>query len=163
MKIKSIYFIVIIFFLLHLDASAQYRYNKHKYNASEYQPQYGDKYSPKGCGFASFCLPGLGQAIAGEPVRGLKFFGFSILTFGVSSAIYKVSTAQNPYVGPSSAIVAIIIFHIIDVSDAIKVAKVNNMADWDRKKTTGSLYMLPNLDWCNGNQKAFGIKVGYTF
>ena len=55
-------------------ANAQYKINKTKYDYSTWTYEEGDPYNPTTCGILSF-IPGVGQMVAGEFVRGAAFLG----------------------------------------------------------------------------------------
>ena len=62
-----------------LPIEAQYKKNKTRYDHKAYVYKSGDRYIPVLAGFCSLPVPGLGQAISGEPIRGLAFLGGSVV------------------------------------------------------------------------------------
>ena len=61
--------------IINFSVNAQYKINKHKYDYHSYSYQNSDKYQPPVSGITSFLVPGLGQTISGETIRGIAFFG----------------------------------------------------------------------------------------
>ena len=129
-------------FLISLVCSpifGQYRINKLNYNAHEYVYQPGDRYDPTLAGVASFLVPGLGQMVAGETGRGLLFFGGFVVSYSIalsgaidiaSHPIENRKTGPKIYIG-TAGVLAMWIWSIVD---AVKVAKVNNLAYRDKNK-----------------------------
>jgi len=94
---------------------AQYKINKTRYDYRTYTYQDGDKYNPAVAGITSFLIPGLGQVISGETIRGLAFFGgfslalastsfgmimtFAILGSGISGETPKRGRSVLNYAG----------------------------------------------------------------
>ena len=120
----------------------KYREIKNLYNSKNYIKQIGDRYSPGWLGFASFIIPGLGQAIEGEWWRAAGFFlGSVTLSSIVSNNInvtYTNGTAQYEAT-PASRIFALatLAFDIWNICDAVHVAKVKNMYYQDIRAQRG--------------------------
>ena len=107
-----------------------------------YQP--GDRYDPTLAGVASFLVPGLGQVLAGGRGRGLLFFAGSVVssaltisslsknTVLISDGYYSETrkTSGSTYIG----LIASAGIWIWSIVDAVKVAKVNNLAYRDKNK-----------------------------
>jgi hypothetical protein len=94
-------------------------------------------------GFASLIIPGLGQILEGETVRGLGFFGGFV---GLNIIKYKIRMrllSGSPKNVKSLNTVVLAGLHIWSFFDAIHVAKVNNMVFRDQNKTTFDLQLLP--------------------
>ena len=160
---KRIILLALVAMATALSASAQIAPAKYKdinkeYNYKAYQKSEIDPYKPGLSALASFIVPGLGQALSGEIVRGLCFFGGSV----VCSAVIR--SASNTY--SSLAITdqdgtitgftdeekagqcAVIMFGTLacDIAlsiwsciDASHVAKVKNMYYQDQYGKLGSL------------------------
>ena len=162
MKILALIIAGLIF--LNLITDAQYRINKTKYDLKAYHYQFGDPFNPGVMGFASFVIPGLGQILEGETVRGLGFFGgfvgLNIIKYrirmghpiGSSNKVTSLNTVRYVLAG----------LHIWSLFDAIHVARVNNMAFRDQNKTTFDLQLLPyvgSYDYSTLNNE---VPVGLT-
>lgn len=139
--------LLMLSFLISLVCSpifGQYRINKLNYNAHKYVYQPGDRYDPTLAGVASFLVPGLGQVLAGETGRGLLFFAGSVVssaltisslsknTVLISDGYYSETrkTSGSTYIG----LIASAGIWIWSIVDAVKVAKVNNLAYRDKNK-----------------------------
>lgn len=166
MKITLILIIITCFCT---NLKGQYRINKEKYNSSEYFYQPGDPYNPLICGVASYIIPGLGQMVAGETGRGLIFTGAffgSVVVAGVGAIGSLDKSNNNPeatillVAGITGAAVSM----IGSIVDAVKVAKVNNLAYRDKKRTSYNFNVQP---YYTGNAalvgQSVGLKVGVRF
>jgi hypothetical protein len=146
---KSCFLFSFLLFVFLSSACAQYRMNKEKYDFHHYSYQKTDQYRPLISGFASFVIPGLGQTFAGEPLRGLAFFGgFTACTLVASVGLLMsvqiigsgISGETPPRGGPALFVAGAIGMYTVDiwsVIDAVRVAKVNNLAIRDKKLTVG--------------------------
>ncbi len=100
-------------------------------------------------------MPGLGQAIADEPLRGLAFFGIYLASAipMTQSAGYlltgepnlKLSTNQANIIFVTSAS-TMLLTQIIAAIDAGRVARVNSMALRD-KNTRSQLQFYPRVNF----------------
>lgn len=128
--------------LINFSVDAQYKINKTKYNFKEYKYQVGDRHNPSVLGYTSFIIPGLGQMISGEGWRGSAFLGGAvgcgILTaVGVTYSEKYSGEEENGTVGSGLVIFGLVGMIAVDIwatVDAIRVAKVNNMAWRDENK-----------------------------
>ncbi len=140
--------LVICFVSLFVQLNAQtYKQNKLVYNPKLYVPEYPDPYDPALCGIASLFIPGLGQMLAGEVGRGFAFLGGNV-AFGavaVAGSIMMSFDYTNNYdskMFPSGLGLALVgtlgmlSINIWSITDAVRVAKVNNMYIRDLRKTT---------------------------
>jgi hypothetical protein len=162
---KPLTLIIAGLFILNLMTNAQYRINKTKYDLKAYHYQYGDPFNPGVMGFASLVIPGLGQILEGETVRGFGFVGGWI---GLNIIKYKIR--MRPSIGSSNYekslnTVRYVLagLHIWSLFDAIHVARVNNMVFRDQNKTTFDLQLLPyvgSIAYFTLNNE---IPVGLTF
>lgn len=142
---------------------------------SGYVRQPGDPYDPVLAGVASYFVPGLGQMISGETLRGLAFMGGELLAYSTAmigfAAILNTTTYYDePMFVPlesatynsnnrrtnqfwSNAGVAMTItgiagwigIHIWNIVDAVQVAKVNNMYFQAQRQQEFSLSLRPFL------------------
>jgi hypothetical protein len=138
-----------IIFIISVSANAQYRINKTNYNYRDYSHQAGDRYSPTGAGIESFFLPGLGQMIAGEGVRGVVFLtgatGCMVLLGIGMTDMYTESTEAS---GGGLYLAGLLGYMVVDIwaiVDAVRVAKVNNLAFRDKKSTSFNLKIEPYI------------------
>ena len=134
--------------ILNFNSNAQYRLNKEKYNSSEYFHQTGDPYNPLICGAASFYLPGLGQILAGETGRGLIFTGAyfgSVVVAGVGAfgSLNKSSNNLESNILLIAGLTGAAITMVGSIVDAVKVAKVNNLAFRDKRRASYNLDLQP--------------------
>lgn len=150
---KTIFLCILGIAFITENLNAQrYRINKLKYDYHQYVPEMGDPYNPVVSGVCSLFIPGLGQIVSGEVVRGLGFlagyygsmymFGFGI-EFSASNLDYNsitgtYSSTHNPFgyllLGLGAAgLVGVTIWSIMD---AVNVAKVNNMYFQSLRRTS---------------------------
>ena len=162
----------VLLFTASFQANAQYKMNKHYYNYRDYVPHYDDKYNPGLCGAASFLVPGLGQVIARETGRGIAFFagsmacyvltysGAMMMTNSYSSSMYSndFDDGARLFLGGLAGMLAVDIWAIVD---AVRVAKVNNMAINDLRKNTFRLQ--PSLNMTPKGSFVPGLAMGINF
>jgi hypothetical protein len=156
---------VIIIFIISISANAQYRINKTNYNYRDYSHQAGDRYSPTGAGIESFFLPGLGQMIAGEGVRGVVFLTGAtgcmvLLGMGMTYAY----TGSNEESAEGLFLAGLLGYTVVDIwaiVDAVRVAKVNNLAFRDKKSSSFNLKIEPYVSTEYFNQTG-SIPMGFT-
>lgn len=114
----------------------KYKEYKDLYTASMYRPAPGDPYSRGWAGVASLFIPGLGQGIDGEWLRGLAFFGGSlacnVLAWSTADYVTSNGYTQVQFTGMSLiATLASLGINIWSIVDAVHVAKIKNMYDQD--------------------------------
>lgn len=162
-------FILCCFFF---NSHAQYKQNKQHYNYKDYFFQKADKYNPTIAGVASFVLPGLGQATSGEITRGATFFGvYALFTTQMLIGAYKIVEYidENPIYQEGDRIDGLgqftlgvlgsIVTTIWSTSDAVRVAKINNLAFRD-KITKTSFKLEPKFFNLQGDNKiAAGLQL----
>lgn len=139
--------------------------HKNTYNSRDYSSQYDDPYDPFLCGLASYFVPGLGQIIADETGRGLMFTAAFASSLAVSMVGITHLMFEDPFQngsGPrpgvymfAGGMVAGVVTQWWSVADAVKVAKINNMAYRDRH---GKAYKIEILPFCLNNI-AYATKV----
>jgi hypothetical protein len=144
---KKLFPCVLFFLIISASLNAQYKIYKTKYNFRDYSYELGDPYNPGVAGVCSFLVPGLGQMISGEAGRGVAFLGaevgFGIVYFtGVAKA---VNTMDVDYYGNTTAsgggaiivgALGMLVVNVWSIVDAVRVAKVNDMAWRDKKRTS---------------------------
>lgn len=156
--------------LISEGAGAQYRINKTKYDYRSYSSQSGDPYNPTLAGLTSFLIPGLGQMISGETGRGAAFLGgFAGGAIMIIAGVNLSNTYTENEPGNEGSIVLVaglvtvglismIGVDIWAVTDAIRVAKVNNLAFRDKNKTGYTLQVNPYI----GSFRTENIPVGIS-
>ena len=136
---KNLLILSFLFLLVCSPIFRQYRINKLNYNAHDYMHQPGDRYDPTLAGVASFLVPGLGQVVAVETGRGLLFFGGFVVSYSIALSSLINATNQpiedrkigtGAYIGLAGSLVT----WIWSITDAVQVAKVNNLAYRDKNK-----------------------------
>jgi hypothetical protein len=173
MKKGFILILLTLCFISNVDA--QYRFHKMTYDITEYKYQKGDPYNPVICGIASFCIPGLGQAIAGEPIRGLTFMGGELVCLGIAVAV----SDQVTFLSSSNdgrfdfynfvfftALIAQPVLRICGIVDAVKVAKVNNLTYRDKKNGISTNFQIQPFvfdSYFQNKRMAFGLTTRYKF
>ncbi len=151
-------------------ASAQYNINKTKYNFRAYTYEAGDPFNPTLCGVMSFMIPGVGQMIAQEGSRGAAFLVVDI----ASTIIYFVGTVQiadDPEgLNGAGAVLfgaaGIITTTIWSTVDAVRVAKVNNLAWRDKNNTGLNLQLNPFIipvQTYNSTKTQIGLRFTMSF
>ena len=128
-----------------LQPGLKYRALNDYYDPSDYQKTPFDDHSPALSGVASFFIPGLGQMINGEVGRGLAWMGAAAGTYFVTSAatIYCLLGAMcgsSELFWASAAFAtiglgALITIDVIQIIDAVNIAKVKNMYEMDLIKS----------------------------
>jgi len=186
---KYFLFLLGLMFLCSI-VNAQYEVNKTKYDYHNYVYEAGDPYRPVFAGVTSFLVPGLGQMISGEFDRGLNFlggyvgcwsiyFGYKLVTssmvgmFVISSGragVYAVlgeTIDPEPEAGPLVLLViGLTIIETWAVVDAIRVAKINNLAWRDMNKTGYNIDIQPYINRIQSNnrdQPQMGLTVTVNF
>jgi TM2 domain-containing membrane protein YozV len=156
-------------------ANAQYRLNRTMYNSRNYIYQTGDPYKPSVAGFTSFLIPGLGQMISGEVVRGGVFLGgFAggaiMIIAGVNqSYTYTENSPGNEgdlvLVASLVAIgfISMVVVDIWSIVDAIHVAKVNNLAFRNKTKTGFKVNVSPYIGSFRTEMVPMGLSLKILF
>lgn len=141
---KLLLFFLLAIFVSHFS-TAQYKINKLKYDPRTYTPQSGDPYNPTLAGLESLLIPGLGQLLSGEPVRGGIFFGSWILLFGTAYIMAANTDSDESYGYIALPIFASFGILIASIVDAVEVAKVNSLAFRDQNGYALKLEIKPYL------------------
>jgi len=133
---------------------SQYKIDKEKYDFRDYKYQQNDKYNPIIAGVSSYIIPGLGQMYCNENKRGNSFLagytggillmmtGFIIDLPNMMSENNKFSLGEGLLIGGAVTTVGVQIWSTVD---AVRVAKVKNMANRDEKDLGMSLLLKPNI------------------
>ena len=157
---------LILMLLNSLVSFGQYNIDKEKYNFRTYQYQQNDKYNPIIAGVSSYIIPGLGQMYCNENKRGNSFLagytggillmmtGFIIDLPNMMSENNKFSLGEGLLIG---GVVSTVGVQIWSTLDAVKVAKVKNMAIRDEKDLGMSLFLKPNL--INNNFESLNLSL----
>jgi hypothetical protein len=143
-KMNRIAVLMFLGMILCISATAQYKVNKTKYNYKEYEWQAGERYNPAVAGIASLFVPGLGQIVSGEVGRGVGFFagymgGLIIYGVGVANFAEGETTGAGAVLFGAGTMLTVAIWSIVD---AVRVAKVNNMA---MRSTTANFKLHPAI------------------
>ena len=150
MKTCLILFVGVLF--ISSSISAQYKINKTKYNFMDYTHQVGDPYNPSVAGVCSFFVPGLGQMVSGEFLRGIAYLGGAIgcgILAGTGAGQSTTDLFLEGGDGTSGSglfligVAGLIVIDIWSIVDAVRVAKVNNLAWRDKSKTGYNLQLNP--------------------
>jgi hypothetical protein len=140
-----------------------YRDLKHIYSHKNYFPADDDKYDPSLAGVLSL-IPGLGLCYAGEPLRSLGYVGgmagsFGVMALGFGMAWGGAGAGAALFIAGAGGV---IIFYIASFIDAVKVAKVRNMAIRDKNL---SINFTPKIEIKNQvtPTNSFGLQVAFSF
>lgn len=153
---------------------------KGMYNPAEYVKDIYDPYNPGLCGVCSFLIPGLGQILEEETMRGLSFFGAAAgagIVYGVGSAMVNKSYWNGSsalqiagYVLELGGAVGLLAIDIYSIVDAVKVGKVKNMYNQDLRKLMADkgidINLRPSLAYvptANGMAPSAGLSMTVSF
>jgi hypothetical protein len=144
-------------------ASAQYSVNKEKYDYRLYTYNSRDPYSPAFAGVASFCFPGIGQMMSDEFSRGMLFFagavGFSTM-YIIGDKMEKDGHDATLLIWAS--VIGEFAIGIWAMVDAVKVAKVNNMAYRDQKKIAMNFRVEPFMATTSAMNSRSSVSTGLS-
>lgn len=154
-------------FAICIQLDAQYKLNKEVYDFRDYTYQEGEPINIDRCVIASVFIPGLGHSIAGESRRGTAFLGaFSgslILTTTGSLMMMGGGTGEELiYAGLAGAVG----IYVWSITDAVKVAKVNNMVYMDRHNEQLNLRIQPYVNPAGSSltgDRNYGLTLALTF
>ena len=110
-----------------------FREYKHFYDARDYVPDFNDPYNRGLAGLASAWLPGLGQVLDGEYLRGIGFFGATVGCFAIGCDLVGYGCVSeyddNGYCGDSFFNVAgcffmaaAMTFYVWNICDAVRIS-----------------------------------------
>jgi len=164
---KKLFLIVIFLCFLGIISNAQYRTNKKTYDRRTYHFEQGDRYSPAVAGIASFLIPGLGQMVCGEMVRGLCFMvpAYTGVTVSMVELVRGMSGMANSEPNAGNVfLITLGLYYALELwstVDAVHVAKVNNMAFRDKQGATYRLKVEPFVGLANYSLNR-NIPIGIT-
>jgi len=171
---KSIFLILGILLICNIS-NAQYRVNKTQYDHKTYVYQVGDPYNPTIAGVASFFVPGLGQMISGEGGRGVGFLAgyvgcFTLYYVGALRTIDDINSGGDGSSGAGLMLVGLgsaVGVGIWSIVDAVRVAKVNNLAFRAQNKSSMNFKLEPFIfnasTMNNKNNVSTGLSLKMTF
>ena len=161
-----------LFFNLSVNAQSKYKDIKGIYNPKDYVRRSGDMYNVAVAGIASFLIPGLGQMVSGEGGRGIAFLGgfAGLYTIALVTAP-KVDEFGNVTKEGNSGLATIAILGAVGVAiasivDAVKVAKVKNLAYKRSSSSKVKLQLNPYLGTLNsieGVKPTAGLNLAIKF
>ena len=170
---NKICILAIAFIFITASGTPQYRVNKLKYDYHDYTRSAGDRYDPIVAGVTSSLLPGLGQIISGEPGRGFVFMGafagcaaiyitgivrtYDVLGAGISGEDVKEGGLSMMLLG-GTATLGIMVWSVVD---AVRVAKVNNLA-WRERELSSIFEIEPFINFINYTPVS-SVQTGVTF
>ena len=94
---KKVFILLLLIQFFVKDISAQYNINRFSYNVSDYQKS-SKFYSPLLAGIGTGIIPGLGQLITGEPVRGISIYAANLGTLSIAySGLLIIFLQQSNY------------------------------------------------------------------
>lgn len=154
----------------------KYRNLKHIYDYKDYQPSVYESHSPGGMGVASFFIPGLGQMISGEVGRGLAWMGGHLGAYAVTELGFAMLESGEYYGSENltsygtlfflTGLASILAVDICAIVDAVRVAKVRNMYEYDLYKKLYSLDLHPSVNYIltpTGTQPTAGFTFALNF
>ncbi len=143
----------------------KYKMIKDKYHITDYSPKMEDqKYSPVAAGILSYLLPGGGHYYLNEGERGILFtttylIGAGILVKGVVNYIFGQGYGEETiYLGLFMAGGSM----LWSIIDAVKIAKIKNLAYQDLEKNNTSILLQPVLINVK-NDKMLGVSIAINF
>ncbi len=150
----------------------KYRDIKDLFDRSSYTHFSSDKYSPGWCGFASFVIPGLGQAIEHEWGRAAGFF-FGNLACNIIAQYYLtlMSSERNTYrkedygFGFGCFLTISIGLNICSIVDAVHIAKAKNLWCLQMQSSIESINISPSFTYLptDPNTPIMGINMSISF
>jgi len=168
---KKFILIIIGVFLISTCAFSQYNVNKTKYDYRTYFHQVGDPYNPTVAGITSYLIPGLGQILSGETGRGLAFLGgyvvcSTIYLAGTLSLYFKNGPTESGLGLIAGGALVLLSFQIWTIVDAIRVAKVNNLAFRDKNKSSCLIKIQPyfsSINYYSSTKPVTGLSFKFSF
>lgn len=164
--------LTVLLFTSNAELTAQYRVNKLYYDYHAYSYERGDPHQPAVCGVVSFIIPGVGQMISREFVRGFGFLGGYAgcwVLCGVGYGVALVDVFEKGGTGTGGLILCIVGFvgalsvDICSTVDAVRVAKVNNMAWRDKYRSGTGLKITPDIKILPGQKVVPALTLAYRF
>ena len=148
---KIVFLTLALFVLLPASLEGQYRVNKNTYSVHDYKYHKGDPLPPAVAGVASFFVPGLGQVLSGEYLRGASFFGgyagfTMVYTSGAVRAkknIWKANKDDEGFLQMLVGMGGMVSVQIWSAVDALKVSKINNLSFRDKHNHSYTMSLEP--------------------
>lgn len=161
---------------IELVPGMKYKVLKNIYDYKDYEPSIYDSRSPGGMGMASFFIPGLGQMISGEIGRGLAWMGGHLGAYAVTG-LGSAMLESGEYYGSENltsygalffltGLASMLAVDICAIVDAVRVAKVKNMYEYDLYKKLYSLDLHPSVNYIltpTGSQPTAGFTLALNF
>ena len=146
----------------------KYRIIKDLFDRKTYTQFSSDKYSPGWCGFASFVIPGLGQAIENEWGRALGFFFGNVACnlFLYYNTLLGYETREDKFqFGTGAFLVIGLTINICSVVDAVRIAKVKNLWCNQMLSHIESINISPTFSYLptNDHSPVFGVNMCISF
>lgn len=114
-----------------LHPGMHYRQLKYLYNANNYVPMYDDGHSPFWCGLASAVIPGLGECLNGEFLRGLGKTATIAACYWLAvlyaAGVDEYHEAPHEDILSTTFLLGALTTYIWSIVDAVNIAKVKNM------------------------------------
>ena len=150
----------------------QYREYKDYYDTHFYIPLKDDPYSRAWTGIASAVIPGLGQAVEGEWLRGLCILAANVGLYCLELTGVEIDGYGRAYVSNATYWVAAgarLALNIWSICDAVHIAKVKNMYYQDLRglRSSVDLRLQPYFAFTpaasNSLQPAAGLSLSLNF
>jgi hypothetical protein len=173
-----------------ISGFGQYKVNKNLYDYRTYSRQIGDPYNPSAMCFASVVIPGLGEILEGEAMKGVPLLLSSLTIIVVRRVSINQLEEQHskqvqPYPNPTpnhqqleeemikkqntiriTSLALQIGLRVLSGIDAVRIAKVNNLAFRDKWKTTSNMKIEPfmiNSSPATGGKAPVGLSFKFNF
>lgn len=170
---KRTILLLVVMLLACSITKAQYRVNKKQYNPKSYVYKVGDPYNPFASGLVSFFVPGLGQMLTGERERGVCFLtgyvGFTTIGCVGIFQYLDDNLFENEVLDPSGEIFmrigfgGVMLLKVWSAFDAVRVAKVNNLAFRAQNKIVGRINIEPYLVSTSTHTAKASLSPGLSF
>lgn len=137
--------------LASLRPGMKYRELREYYDFRDYYAKFRgyERYDLFVGGLCSFLIPGLGQMIAGEWGRGAGFLAGYIGCASLMFYSLGIAALGEPGFGGGLALassIAAVALNIYSIVDAVRVAKVKNMYNYDMEQLAYNLDLTPYVD-----------------
>ncbi len=123
--------VIVLLFLVFTTAkvNAQYRTYKNNYDVKNYSFKEGDRFQPAMAGVLAI-IPGAGHVYANEPLRGVAFLGGMSTSLLITTVGFAIGYGGSDLGAPMmiGGVLSFVGIYIWNFFDAVKVAKIQNMA-----------------------------------